>query len=118
MTTDAAEPQRCLHCDQTKTEIKRDQTICGIVSGYEYQELTDEWPNHRWADWKDHEMPQFILPQYRDLYRRTQVTQFQWLPCEHTTIGHKYPQDQEDIEFYGSADRCIHCGKKPGEGDE
>ena len=52
-----SETPRCLHCDQTKAEIKQNQTICGIVSGYEYQELTDEWPAHRWVDWKDHELP-------------------------------------------------------------
>jgi hypothetical protein len=109
------EPLRCLHCDQTKSEIKREQTICGIVSGYEYQELTDEWPNHRWADWKDHELPKFILPEFRDLYRRTQATQFEWLPCEHTTIGHKYPADSESIEYYGGSDQCMFCGTKQEE---
>jgi hypothetical protein len=108
-----SEALRCLHCDQTKAEIKRNDTFCGIVSGYEYVELEAEWPKHRWADWKDHELPKFILPEFRDEYRRTQITQFQYLPCEHTTIGHK-PADHEALELR-MADRigqCIFCGKQ------
>lgn len=104
-----SETPRCLHCDQTKAEIKQNQTICGIVSGYEYQELTDEWPAHRWVDWKDHELPDFIRPEFRDQYRRTQVTQFEWLPCEHTTVGHRYPETPDDFEYFEKG-RCIHCG--------
>ncbi|MFJ4168369.1 hypothetical protein ACIPY3_02550 [Paenarthrobacter sp. NPDC089714] len=103
--------RRCLHCDQTKEEIRKNETICGIVSGYEYQELIEEWPKHRWADWKDHELPPIIRTEFRHLHRRTQVTQFEWLPCEHTTIGHKYPETIEDLEYF-DAGRCIFCGHK------
>ena len=112
-----ADELRCLHCEQTKAEIKRDQTICGLVSGYEYQELTDEWPRHRWAGWKDRELPNILRPEFYDQYRRTPVTHFEWLPCEHTTIGHKYPTTPEDVEYFGSEDCCIFCGHTPKESE-
>ena len=107
----SAEPRRCLHCDQTKAEISANQTICGTVSGHEYVELVEEWPNHRWADWKDHEIPRMIRHEVRHLYRRTQLDQFQWAPCEHTIVGHQYPTTEDDLEFF-DAGRCIFCGRK------
>ena len=106
-----SEPLRGLHCDQTKAEIKRDQTFCGSVSGYEYQELADEWPRHRWADWKDHELP-MIKPEHRDLYRRTQVTHLQWIGCEHSPAGHK-PATESDLDWVDKVGQCIFCGHDP-----
>jgi hypothetical protein len=102
--------KRCLHCDQTKAEIKRDETFCGLVSGYEYQELTDEWPRHRWADWKDSELP-MIRPEFRDLYRRTQVTHLQWVACEHSPDGHRPATSRDVPDFVDKVGQCILCGK-------
>jgi hypothetical protein len=109
MSHNETEPLRCLHCGQTKAEIKRDQTICGTVSGYEYQELDHEWPHHRWADWKDHDLP-MVLPAFRHLYRRTPATHLEWLPCEHTPAGH-IPATEDTLDWVDRLGQCIACGQ-------
>jgi hypothetical protein len=105
----SAKEARCLHCDQTRAGIKQNNTICGTVSGYEYVELEDEWPRHRWTDWTDKNLASFgIIPEAFHHYRRLQVTQMQWVGCAHTTRGHVYPD--ADNDWGDRIDQCIACG--------
>lgn len=108
----------CLHCGQTKAEIKRNETFCGIVSGYEYRELEAEWPRHRWADWRDTELDRMgILPEAYDRHRRESVMTTQYVACADTKRGHVYPR-KEDAEFGIPEDQCWACGHHKLEGSE
>lgn len=101
---------RCLHCDQTRAQIKTNNTICGTETGYEYIELDEEWPRHRWGNWTDKNLAGFgILPDAFDRYRRIQITQVQWIGCADTTTGHAYAR--EDNEWGDLKDRCFGCGR-------
>ena len=100
----------CLQCEQTPAQIKRDQTICGIVSGYEYQELEAEWPRHHWRDWSDKELAT-IKPERRKDYRRARMMDIQYAACEDTIHGHR-PAKEDMKEDYGVVKgQCIECGK-------
>lgn len=101
----------CLHCEQTPSQIKRDQTICGIEGGYEHRELEAEWPRHRWADWTDKDLARSgIRPDAFERYRRTPVTHLQWAACVDTERGHVYPD--KDDEWGNQADQCMACGHR------
>lgn len=104
-----AEP-RCLHCDQTRAQIKANQTICGTVSGYEYVELDEEWPRHHWNDWTNKRLARFgIRPEAFERHRRTQITQFQWAACDDTVQGHHYPKHSTP-EYGFRINECMDCG--------
>lgn len=109
----ATDERECLHCGQTKAQIKSEQTICGIEGGYEYRELEYEWPHHRWADWRDAELAaQGVKPEAFDRHRRASITTMQWIDCEDTVSGHA-PATTEDLP--GLATRighCILCGRE------
>lgn len=101
----------CLQCEQSRAEVKAKETICGIVSGYEYQELEAEWPRHHWRDWSDKELERaWILPERYDEYRRVRLVDLQYADCEHTLSGHHYPK-KDDPEWGLKVDQCIDCGK-------
>lgn len=105
--------RECLHCGETPSSIKRQGIVlCGIVSGYYEPELSEEWPSHRWADWRDAELARFgVLPEAFERHRRTPEMHFQWIACEDTVRGH-CPAKAEDVGFM--ADRvgqCVLCGK-------
>lgn len=102
--------ERCLHCDQTREQIKRNDTICATESGYEYVEMDEEWPRHRWTNWTDKSLASFgIIPEAFDRYRRLQVTQMQWVGCADTVRGHVYPTEP-DPEWGDRIDQCMACG--------
>jgi hypothetical protein len=102
----------CLHCGQTRAGIKRDDTICGIEGGYEYVELEEEWPRHRWADWSDRDLTGFgIIPEAFERHRRTPFMDMQYAGCVDTKRGHVYPGP--DNEWGDRADRCMGCGHVP-----
>jgi hypothetical protein len=98
----------CLQCEQTRAEVKANETICGIEGGYEYRELEAEWPRHHWRDWSDVELS-LINPEYRDLYRRATISTLGYAPCEHRTRGHS-PARGTDHEYGLIAGHCIDCG--------
>ncbi|ASX98757.1 hypothetical protein SEA_COLUCCI_88 [Arthrobacter phage Colucci] len=101
--------RECLHCGQTRGQVRAERTYCATVSVGETVEALDEWDTHRWADWKDAEIPNFIKPEAKKNYRRTRVDDFQWAACDDTTTGHKYPVTDEDKSFF-QAGQCIFCG--------
>lgn len=106
-----SDEKACLNCGQTPSEIKRDQTICGIEEGYEYKELAYEWPRHRWADWTDKELGRMgIVPAAFDKHRRTSVTSLQWVGCADTVRGHSFVE-KPDPEFGIKAGQCFACGQ-------
>ena len=100
----------CLQCEQTRAEVKLDQTICGIVGGYEYKELEAEWPRHHWRDWSNAELTTFgILAGHFNEYRRARLVDVQYAPCEQTTRGH-HPARSTDVDYGLVAGRCVDCG--------
>lgn len=98
----------CLQCEQTKAQVKADETICGIEGGYEYRELEAEWPRHHWRDWSDAELA-MILPEYRHLYRRATISSLEYATCEHRTRGHS-PAKTTSREYGLTAGHCMDCG--------
>jgi len=103
----------CLHCEQTRAEIKANDTICGIEGGYETVELVEEWSRHRWADWSDKDLTRFgILPEAFERHRRTPITVMQYVACEDTVRGHIAAGERlADLGF--RADECVNCGHRP-----
>lgn len=111
----------CLHCEQTRAEIKANDTICGIEGGYEYRELEAEWPRHRWRDWTDADLKRAgVRPEFFDQYRREPVSSLQYIACDHHERGHTYPA--EDVHFekwlMHEKDVCMACGKRKGRSDD
>lgn len=104
----------CLQCEQSRAEVKANETICGIVEGYEYQELVAEWPKHHWRDWSYRELERFgILPARWDEYRRARLADLQYAPYEDTKRGHTPAKNERDYEDFGCIiGQCIDCGKK------
>lgn len=104
----------CLHCGQTKAQIKRDQTICGIEGGYEYVELIAEWPRHRWVDWTDKELTRYgIRPEAFAKYRRQPITQFEYVDCADTIRGHNLATEPfPDMGI--KPGQCWNCGHTKG----
>lgn len=103
----------CLHCGQSRAQIKRDQTICGIEEGYEYRELAYEWPSHRWADWDDQKLAQFgIRPEAFDKYRRVEVMSIEYIACDDLVRGHNFREttESEDDDWFAALGQCYLCG--------
>jgi hypothetical protein len=108
-----SDEKRCLHCEQTKAEIKANQTICGIEGGYETIELVEEWPRHRWADWRDNELASCrVRPEAYDRHRRTPITHLPWIACEDTLSGH-HIAEKDEPEWGARKGQCLDCGWKP-----
>ena len=111
--------RECLNCGVTKAAIKAEGIVaCCIVGGYEYREVEEEFPNHRWRDWTDADLAaNGIRPEAFDKYRRTPVTHLQWVGCVDTTRGH-HRLPVADPEMGIKAGQCIACGNtdpEPGE---
>lgn len=106
--------RKCLHCDETKATLRRQGiTMCGIEGGYEYRELIEEWPHHRWRDWTDAELDRWgIRPEAFEKHRRTPETHMQWVGCEDTKRGHILATE-DDYEFGLRIGQCHACGKVP-----
>lgn len=105
----------CLQCGETKASIKAQGIVlCGIVSGYYEPELTDEWPRHRWADWRDSELAMMGLrPEAYEKHRRSRIFDIQWAGCEETIRGHIIATE-DDVEWGLKRGQCVTCGKIPG----
>ncbi len=102
----------CLHCEQTRAEIRANDTICGIEGGYEYIELIAEWPRHRWADWADKDLARAGLkPEAFDKYRRTPAMTFEYIACDDLVRGHL--PAAEDTEWGMKEGQCFQCGGTP-----
>lgn len=104
--------RECLQCGETPSSIKRQGiVVCGIVSGYYEPELTEEWPRHRWVDWRDSELALFgVKPEAFERHRRTPALTFQWIACDDTVRGHR-PADEDDAQFMGvRKGQCVLCG--------
>lgn len=100
----------CLQCGQSRAQVKRDETFCGIVSGYEYKELEMEWPRHHWRDWSDAELRNMRISEHRwNGARRMLVGDLEWEMiaslCDRD--GHREP-DAEDAEWFAPG-RCARC---------
>lgn len=110
MSSDTTQ-RECLQCGQTKAQIRRDNTICGIEGGYEYRELEAEWSRHRWADWNDAELDRAgIRPEAYARHRRDNESALQYAACDDTKRGHIYPH-LDDLEFGYRIDQCMKCGQ-------
>lgn len=103
--------ETCLHCGQSRAQVRAGGTICGIEGGYEYRELEAEWPRHRWKPWSDRELRRFGIGEWAyEEYRRCLVEDFQWVACVHTDRGHVWAS--EGSEEYGiKQGQCWDCGK-------
>lgn len=102
----------CLQCEQSRAEVKANDTICGIEGGYEYKEIEAECPRHHWRDWSDKELDlSWILPERYGDYRRARLVDLQYAPCEDTRGGHLYPLE-DDPEWGISVGQCVECGKR------
>ena len=86
---------RCLQCGQTREQVKRNDTICATVTGYEVIETLDEWDRHHWRDWSNAEFRRMgIHPSLWEENRRTGIYDLEWAGrtsycMEH---GHSYPR--------------------------
>jgi hypothetical protein len=102
----------CLQCGETKEAAKAQQLDCAIVGGYEYREVEEEWPRHRWADWTDAELTrQGVRPEAFDRHRRTPVRTFEWIGCEDTVRGHALATEEDVREWQYRVGQCVLCGK-------
>lgn len=104
---------RCLQCGESRTAVKLERLICGIVEGYESPELVHEWAHHRWTDWHDAELERFgLTPEAYDRHRRLGADDFQWVACRDTLRGHAYVETSEDLELMGvKRGQCFLCGR-------
>lgn len=102
----------CLQCEQSRAEVKANKTFCGLVEGYEYQELVAEWDRHHWRDWSDKELAGMgVLPEAFDKHRRTTATAMPWIPCGDRVWGHS-PAKATYEEYGLTAGQCTDCGHK------
>ena len=82
----------CLKCGETRGAVRNEGLICGSVDYF--GDLMDEYGDHRWADWNDNDLRgQGILPEYFHLYRRTNMLELAYVPCEHQGKGHVFSDD-------------------------
>ena len=94
----------CLHCGQTKGEVKANQTYCATVDYF--GECIDDWPQHRWRDWSDKDLKDLgVLPEHYEKYRRFNVADFQFIDCTHRGLEHKTLQDDDILPDYV----CVGC---------
>lgn len=78
---------KCLHCGQSKAEVKANNTYCAAVD--HYGECQEEWDRHQWRDWSDAELRRLrILPEFMGLYRRTSIDNLQFVDCTHMGREH------------------------------
>jgi len=111
ITVDSLPVDTCLQCEQTRVEVKGNDTICGIAGGYEYVELVAEWDAHHWRDWSDKELASTaIRPEFYEVYRRVSASYFEWVACEHSTFGHQVVKE-DDPDYGVKAGDCFRCGK-------
>ncbi|KQO98571.1 hypothetical protein [Leifsonia sp. Leaf264] len=96
----------CLQCEQTRDEVRREHTICGIEGGYEYRELIEQWDRHHWRDWSDAELRTFGIREERwaDI-RRLILADLDWVAVEERCArdGHTPPDDLD------ASGRCATC---------
>lgn len=111
----------CLQCEQSREEVKANNTICGIEEGYEYRELVAEWPRHHWRDWSDAELKRAgIKPEFFDEYRRWEISRLPYAACEHLERGHSFPEKGiywDDMLIHPKG-ICRDCGAKRAELDQ
>lgn len=107
--------QRCLQCGDTRASIKATGYICGIMSGGESDELVEDWPTHRWADWGDKALAGAgIKSEAFHKYRRTYIWDLQWVACDDTVRGHILSTKASDKEWFGTKiGQCITCHHTP-----
>lgn len=102
----------CLQCNQSRARVKRDDTICGIESGYEYRELEMEWPRHHWRDWSDTELRAMRITGHRwSRLRRAPLADLEWEIVESICDreGHREPPaDGDEFEWFAPG-RCGRC---------
>lgn len=100
----------CLQCEQSRAEVKRNETFCGIEGGYEYIEIEAEWPRHHWRDWSDRDLDRAgIKPEAREKYRRATISSLPYAACEDRICGHNR-HAKADSEFGIKAGQCWDCG--------
>ncbi|AOZ64637.1 hypothetical protein SEA_CHUBSTER_86 [Arthrobacter phage Chubster] len=99
--------RECLHCGQTRGQVRAEGNGCATVD-YEGH-CQEDWPQHRWADWKPEEIPNYIKTEAKHKYVRWNIATLQYAACEDTIKGHVYPVTDEDKSFF-QAGRCIFCG--------
>ena len=102
----------CLNCGETPSSIKRHGIVlCGIMSGGEQPELSEEFPTHRWADWSDAALARVgIKPEAFERHRRTPLRHLEWVGCEDTVRGHN-PATEDDVpDWADRVGQCTFCG--------
>lgn len=92
----------CLQCGETYAAVRQEKLDCAIIDHY-FGEVSYEWNRHRWKEWSDKELA-YILPEYRDLYRRDSDMGV-YAPCEHKGLDHTFLEDDPHVP----PNRCICC---------
>ena len=101
----------CLQCGESREAVKREGLFCGTVSGYEYQEADEQWPQHRWRSWRDDELARMgVKAEAYERHRRTSVTNMRWIACEDTIRGH-VPATEDLLDMASYVGECISCGR-------
>lgn len=103
----------CLHCGILRGDARRQRAACEIWGGYEYVELEEEWPRHRWRDWTDADLAASdIRPDAYERHRRDPVRALSWTGCDDTTQGH-VPAAAADISILADhIGQCVRCGHR------
>lgn len=104
----------CLQCGQSKAQVKAEQTICATEGGYEYLEITNEWPRHRWAPWSDAELTLHgIKAESYAKYRLWPLLEFEYIACQDRLRGHN--PAKELIPDFGitAIGQCFDCYALP-----
>ena len=107
----------CLQCGQSREEVKRNDTYCATVTGYEVVEGLDEWDRHHWRDWSDADLKRHgIHPSLWAEHRRTGIYDLEFPARESHCManGHTYPRPwhppmHRDLLDMYPADLCLVC---------
>lgn len=107
MPTPVPDDTICLQCGESRGAVKRKGYFCATVDYY--GECQEDWPKHRWADWRDHELAGMgIHPDLWERSRRDNVNTLGFRIAESDCVrnGHR---NWADPEFSATRNRCDRC---------
>lgn len=101
-----SEEPHCINCGDSRAAVREQQLICGTVDYF--GELSEEYGNHRWADWNDRDLARYgILPEHAHHYRRAHVNTLPWVACEHRGEPHEFVKPSTEADEPGVCIRCF-----------
>lgn len=109
---DVTDSTLCLQCGESRGAVRAEKLYCAILTGGETVEVDEDFPHHRWADWRDTELERFwIRPEAYDRHRRTPLRHMQWVACDDTIRGHNYATET-DTDLGIREGQCWACGQQ------